>query len=88
MKDFYITKNKGYRINFFYKGKHYSIQECGELYEEFVSLKCKEDQNFYKTICYGHIPALIKISKRGETYRDADMAQLFKIIEEYIEKDC
>lgn len=32
-----------FRLNFFYNGKHYSIQESGELYEEYLALRCKED---------------------------------------------
>lgn len=65
--------DKYYRLNFIYNGKHYSIQEFGELHEEYLTLRCKEDgwvadcwpkRNPYKYI----IDFYPKHYKRGATY--------------------
>lgn len=62
-----------FRLNFFYNGKHYSIQESGELYEEYLALRCKEDGWVAscwpkKNPCEYIVDFYPKHRKRGATY--------------------
>lgn len=70
-----VTKihNDYYRLNFVYNGKHYSIQESGELYEEYLALRCKEDgwvASFWpkKNPCEYIVDFYPKHRKRGAVY--------------------
>jgi hypothetical protein len=84
-----ITKNNAYRINFAYKGKHYSISQAGECYEEYVRLICKEDRDFYRNITDDVDVSLIGVlppMKHGQTYKDTDLSEIYKIIDKYIEE--
>lgn len=83
-----ITKNSIYHINFAYKGKHYSISQAGECYEEYVRLICKEDKDFYRNITDDVDISLIGVlppMKHGQTYKDTDLSKIYKIIDKYIE---
>lgn len=82
-KDFKITKNKYYRVNFKYDGKHYSIQQTGELYEEYVMLTCKEDKEFFFNIGYTFLYEIYL--NPGMTYGQADMSKIHEVIDKYIE---
>ena len=83
-EEFKITKNKYYRVNFSYKGKHYSVQEMGDLYDEYIGLTCKEDKNFFVNLGYD-MPNLIPVMKHGQTYKDTDLSGIQEIIDKYIE---
>ena len=82
---FKITKNKYYRVNFSYQGRHYSVQEMGDTYEEYTALTCKEDKDFCVCLKEGHIPNLIPCMQIGQTYRDTDLSSIQKLIDEYID---
>lgn len=82
---FKITKNKCYRVNFSYQGRHYSVQEMGDTYEEYTALTCKEDKDFCVCLKEGHMPNLIPCMQIGQTYRDTDLSNIQKLIDEYID---
>ena len=84
---FKITKNKYYRVNFSYQGRHYSVQEMGDTYtyEEYTALTCKEDKDFCVCLKEGHMPNLIPRMQIGQTYRDTDLSSIQKLIDEYID---
>lgn len=82
---FKITKNKYYRVNFSYQGKHYSVQEMGDVYEEYTALTCKEDKDFYVCLKEGHMPNLIPCMRTGQTYRDIDLSKIQELIDKYID---
>lgn len=86
-KEIKITKSKPYRLNFALLNKHYSLQECGELYEEYHALRCKEDKDFFKHISFNdevHWFQYLPERKRGQTYRDTDISKLIYIVKKYI----
>lgn len=63
-----ITKIRNYRLNFCIDGKHYSIQSSGELYEDVLYLRCKEDRDFEHDIYSIHKPldyVKVRIGKGG-----------------------
>lgn len=70
-----VTKIKDdyYRLNFFYNGKHYSIQESGELFDEYMTLRCKETgwiakKSWVDNPCKYVVDYYQKHHKRGATY--------------------
>lgn len=83
--EFKITKNKYYRVNFSYQGRHYSVQEMGDTYEEYTALTCKEDKDFCVCLKEGHMPNLIPCMQIGQTYRDTDLSSIQKLIDEHID---
>lgn len=82
---FKITKNKPYRVNFSYQGKHYSVQELGDTYEQYVALTCKENKDFCVCLKEEHMPSLIPCMQIGQTYRDTDLSGVQKLIDDYID---